>query len=208
MNNVVFLMKKIGMSTVFKESRRVPITLLQLEDCVFFSSKKEDASDMVAVTLMFGKIKTPNKAQLVEAQKLGFDYVGHKRTFFVAEDEVESIKNKLSVSAFTEGQRVDIRGLSVGKGFAGVMKRYNFPGMRASHGVSATHRSGGSTGQCQDPGKVFKGKKMAGRMGYKNVTIQNLHVMNIDVEKKLLIVKGAVPGANNSRVELKMAVKG
>ena len=126
--------------------------------------------------------------------------------FRVAEDNLLSV-GEISSSHFVKGQKVDVVGISIGKGFAGAMKRHNFGGLRASHGVSISHRSHGSTGQCQDPGKVFKGKKMAGHMGAHRTTVQNLEVVSIDEERGLVFVKGAVPGFASSWVQIKDAVK-
>ena len=127
--------------------------------------------------------------------------------FRVASENLIEVGAEISAEHFVEGQKVDVSGTSIGKGFAGAMKRWNFGGLRASHGVSISHRSHGSTGQCQDPGRVFKGKKMAGHMGAARVTTQNLEVVRTDVDRGLIMIKGAVPGAKGGWVTIKDAVK-
>jgi len=142
----------------------------------------------------FAKAKVAPKRKLVE--------------FRVPEDALIEIGAELTADHFVPGQKVDVAGISIGKGFAGAMKRHNFGGLRASHGVSISHRSHGSTGQCQDPGKVFKGKKMAGHMGAARVTTQNIEVVRVDVDRGIVLVKGAVPGSAGGWVELRDAIKG
>lgn len=127
--------------------------------------------------------------------------------FRVSKDNLINIGENLSVNHFVEGQYIDVTGNSIGKGFAGAMKRHNFRGLRASHGVSVSHRSHGSTGQCQDPGRVFKGKKMAGHLGAKKVTVQSLKIAEIDVKKNVLLVKGSVPGHKGSYILVKDSIK-
>jgi large subunit ribosomal protein L3 len=142
---------------------------------------------------VFAKAKTEPKKKVAE--------------FRVSEDALLKVGDKLSVNHYVAGQKVDVVGVSQGKGFAGAMKRHNFGGLRASHGVSISHRSHGSTGQNQDPGRVFKGKKMAGHMGATKVTIQNLKVVQVDTENNLLIIKGSVPGKKNSTIIIKDSIK-
>lgn len=201
--------KKLGMSAMFdSRGNRVPVTLLQLGDCTVFGqkiTKKDgynalqvgafDAPKSVSMSLkgVFKKSNVKAKAKVVE--------------FRVDEDAMVPVGSKVDVRHYVPGQLIDVVGDSQGKGFAGAMKRHNFGGLRASHGVSISHRSHGSTGQCQDPGKVFKGKKMAGHMGDVRVTVQNLEVLAIDEGKDVLVVKGAVPGAKGSYVVVRDAVK-
>jgi len=203
--------KKLGMTRVFTEDgSHVPVTVLQLDDVQVVAQRTTDADGYTALQLGAGKAKakrTPNamrghyaKASVEPKRKLV--------EFRVAEDALIEIGAKITADHFVPGQRVDVAGKSIGKGFAGSMKRWNFGGLRASHGVSISHRAHGSTGQCQDPGKVFKGKKMAGHLGDERVSIQNLEVVRIDVERGLVLVKGAVPGSEGSWVELRDAVKG
>ena len=201
--------KKLGMSAIFdKVGNRVSVTLLQLGGCTVVGQKTKqkdgysalqigafDASKKVSKSLQgsFKKAQVAPKTKIVE--------------FRVEEDAMVDVGSKVSVSHYVPGQLVDVVGSSQGKGFAGVMKRYNFGGLRASHGVSVSHRSHGSTGQCQDPGKVFKGKKMAGHMGDTRITVQNLEIVAVDEKRDLLIVKGAVPGAKGSYIVLKDSIK-
>jgi large subunit ribosomal protein L3 len=202
--------RKMGMTRLFKDDgRHVPVTVLSLEDCQVVSQRTEARDGYVALQLgagtakaknltkpergHFGKAEVEPKAQLVE--------------FRVSEDALIDVGATLSADHFVAGQLVDISGHTQGKGFAGGMKRWNFGGLRASHGVSVSHRSLGSTGQRQDPGKVFKGKKMAGHMGDKQRTQQNLEIVSTDVERGLLFVKGSVPGSKGTWLMVKDAVK-
>jgi large subunit ribosomal protein L3 len=202
--------RKMGMTRLFKDDgRHVPVTVLSLEDCQVVSQRTEARDGYVALQLgagtakaknltkpergHFGKAEVEPKAQLVE--------------FRVSEDALVEVGATLSADHFVAGQLVDISGHTQGKGFAGGMKRWNFGGLRASHGVSVSHRSLGSTGQRQDPGKVFKGKKMAGHMGDKQRTQQNLEIVSTDVERGLLFVKGSVPGSKGTWLMVKDAVK-
>ena len=153
------------------------------------------------------KLKNTAKPQRAVFQKAGIDPKRVLVEFRVGADDMVEIGAKLSAAHFVAGQFVDATAQSIGKGFAGAMKRHNFSGLRATHGVSISHRSHGSTGQCQDPGKVFKGKKMAGHMGAKQVTVQNLEVVKVDAALEVVFVKGAVPGACGSWVQLRDAVK-
>ncbi|WP_428926601.1 50S ribosomal protein L3 [Marinibacterium sp. SX1] len=202
--------KKVGMTRLFLDSgKQVPVTVLQLDNLQVVAQRTSDKDGYTAVQLGAGspKVKRVSKAMRghFAAQK-----VEPKRKlveFRVTADNLIEIGAEISAEHFLEGQKVDVSGTSIGKGFAGAMKRHNFGGLRASHGVSISHRSHGSTGQCQDPGKVFKGKKMAGHMGAARVTTQNLEVVKTDVERGLIMIKGAVPGAKGGWVTIKDAVK-
>jgi large subunit ribosomal protein L3 len=156
-----------------------------------------------------GSRKAKNVAQPLRGQfaKASVEPKAIVREFRVSDDMLLEVGAQISADHFVSGQKVDISGLTQGKGFAGVMKRWNFGGLEASHGVSVSHRSHGSTGQRQDPGRVFKGKKMAGHFGVERVTTQNLEVVRTDAERGLILIKGAVPGADNSWVEVRDAVK-
>lgn len=202
--------KKLGMSRIFEaDGTHTPVTVLSVDGLKVIAVKTAEKNGYTAVQLGTGSIKAKNlskpqkgyfaKANVEPKKKLG--------EFRVSEDCLLSVGQELSVEHFVEGQYVDVCGTSNGKGFAGVMKRHNFAGLEASHGVSISHRSHGSTGQRQDPGKVFKGKKMAGHMGAERVTVQNLKVAAIDAAKGLIMVKGAVPGCENSWVRITDAIK-
>ncbi|ABD46129.1 50S ribosomal protein L3 [Neorickettsia sennetsu] len=205
MSRVGLLLKKVGCTSVYDDRfSLVPITLLQLEENVVLSAEERDGVVIARVSFGTRKLKRPQSACL---KKLGLEKGGRVVEFRVSPRFMPEPLGSLTVEHFRPGQYVDAVGTSIGKGFAGVMKRHNFAGLRASHGVSISHRSGGSTGQCQDPGKVFKGKKMAGHMGNARVTIQNLLVQLVDVENCLIGVRGSVPGCKNSYVLLKDALK-
>jgi len=204
------LAKKLGMTRLFMEDgKQVPVTVLQLDGLQVVTQRTMEKDGYTAVQLGAGtpKVKRVSKAMRghFAAQK-----VEPKRKlveFRVSEDNLISVGEELSAEHYLDGQKVDVSGTSIGKGFAGAMKRHNFGGLRATHGVSISHRSHGSTGQCQDPGKVFKGKKMAGHMGAARVTTQNLQVVRTDVERGLIMIKGAVPGSKGGWVTVKDAVK-
>lgn len=202
--------QKVGMTRLFtEEGNHVPVTVLKVDMCEVVGVRSKEKDGYVAVQLGAGKAKEKHlaKAQRVQFAKAN---VAPKRKiveFRVSDDCIIPVGSELGVNHFVKGQLVDVTGTSVGKGFAGVMKRHNFAGDNATHGVSLTHRSGGSTGQRQDPGKVFKNKKMAGHMGAERVTVQNLPVVALDEEKGLIMVKGAVPGFDGSIVLVKDAAK-
>ena len=202
--------QKIGMSRVFKDDgRNIPVTVLKVDGCQVVGQRTMEKDGYTALRLGFGAIKAknvsrPNKGQFKKAKMEARRKIVE---FRVAEDALVEVGAELSPNHFVEGQFVDVVGSSIGKGFAGAMKRHNFGGLRASHGVSISHRAHGSTGQCQDPGKVFKGKKMAGRMGDERVTVQNLEVVATDTEEGLLFVKGAVPGSKGGFVLISDATK-
>ncbi len=202
--------KKVGMTRLFMEDgRQVPVTVLQLDGLQVVAQRTADQHGYTAVQLGAGSAK----AKRVSAPMRGVfaaAKVEPKRKiaeFRVAPENLIDVGEEITANHYFEGQFVDVSGTSIGKGFAGAMKRHNFAGLRASHGVSISHRSHGSTGQCQDPGKVFKGKKMAGHMGAARVTTQNLQVVKTDADRGLIMVKGAVPGSKGGWVTIKDAVK-
>ena len=203
--------KKVGMTRLFQEDgRHVPVTVLALEDCQVVSHRTADTDGYFAVQLGAGEAKQKNvaKPQREHFAKAGVGLKQRTAEFRVeGEDGLMPVGAQISADHFVAGQKVDITGHTQGKGFAGAMKRWGFGGLRASHGVSISHRSHGSTGQCQDPGRVFKGKKMAGHMGAAKVTTQNLQVVRTDTDRGLIMVKGAVPGSKGGWVTVKDAVK-
>ncbi len=204
------LAQKLGMSFVYlNNGTRVPVTLLRVEESQVVAVKTCDTDGYDAVQVSYGKAKVKNVSKALRGHyaKANVEPAKKLAEFRVSADALLDVGAGLQVTHFVPGQFVDISGTSIGKGFAGAMKRHNFRGLEASHGVSVSHRSHGSTGQCQDPGKVFKGKKMAGHLGDVSVTVQNLQVMEIDSEQGLIIIKGAVPGAKGGYVRVSDAVK-
>ncbi len=202
--------RKVGMTRLFMEDgRQVPVTVLQLDNVQVVAQRTKEKDGYTAVQLGAGSAKAKRVSNAMRGH-FATAKVAPKRKlaeFRVAPENLIEVGAEISAAHFLEGQKVDVSGTSIGKGFAGAMKRHNFGGLRASHGVSISHRSHGSTGQCQEPGKVFKGKKMAGHMGAVRVTTQNLEVVKTDVERGLIMVKGAVPGAKGGWVTIKDAVK-
>lgn len=202
--------KKLGMTRLFNDDgSTVPVTVLHLDQVRVVATRTEEKDGYNAVQLGFGQAKPknvskPNKGHFAKA---GVEAPKKVVEFRVAADAVLEPGVKLSANHFVKGQIVDVTGTSKGKGFAGAMKRWNFAGLEASHGVSISHRSHGSTGNRQDPGKTFKNKKMAGHLGVERVTTQNLEVAGFDLDKGLLMVKGAVPGAKGGYVLVRDAVK-
>lgn len=202
--------QKLGMTRLFDDfGMHVPVTVLKIDDCRVLSVKTKDKDGYSALKLGFGycKDKHANKAQIVEASKKNFKLAEKVKEFRVSDDNLLEVGTMITASHFEKGCFVDIQGVTIGKGFAGGMKRWNFRGMEASHGVLKTHRSSGSTGQRQDPGKTFKGKKMPGHMGCDSVTVQNLQIVDVDNDNNLLFVKGAVPGCKYSFVFVKDSEK-
>ncbi|MBL3570356.1 50S ribosomal protein L3 [Rhodovulum sp. BSW8] len=202
--------KKLGMTRLFMDDgRQVPVTVLQLDGCQVVAQRTVETDGYTAVQLGAGsakakRVSAPMRGHFAKAS------VAPKRKlaeFRVAPENLIGVGEEITADHYFEGQFVDVSGTSIGKGFAGVMKRHNFGGLRASHGVSVSHRSHGSTGQCQDPGRVFKGKKMAGHLGSARVTTQNLQVVKTDADRGLIMIKGAVPGAKGGWVTIKDAVK-
>lgn len=202
--------KKLGMSRIFEaDGTHVPVTVLSVNDLKVVAVKTAQKDGYTAVQLGTGAVKAKNVSKPLKGHFAKAKVEPKKKLaeFRVSEDCLLSVGNELSADHFVPGQYVDVCATSIGKGFAGVMKRHNFAGLEATHGVSVSHRSHGSTGQRQDPGKVFKGKKMAGHMGAERVTVQNLKVVSVDALKGLVMVKGAVPGAENAWVRVTDAVK-
>jgi len=202
--------RKVGMSRVFADNgRHVPVTVLQVDNLQVVAQRTEERDGYSAVQLGWGtaKVKNVSKGQRGHFAKAKVEPKRHIREFRVSDDALVDVGAQLAPSHFVEGQKVDVTGNSIGKGFAGAMKRHGFGGLRASHGVSISHRSHGSTGQCQDPGKVFKGKKMAGHMGAVRVTTQNLEIVSTDDDRGLILVRGAVPGSKGGFVLVRDAVK-
>ena len=202
--------RKLGMTRLFDESgTHVPVTVLSLEGCQVTAQRTKDKDGYVALQLGAGakKPKNTSKAERGHFAKALVEPKRQVAEFRVSEDNLIEPGAELSADHFVPGQKVDVSGVTVGKGFAGAMKRWNFSGMRATHGVSVSHRAHGSTGQRQDPGKVFKNKKMAGHMGSTNVTTLNLTVFRVDVERGLILLKGAVPGAEGGFVKIRDALK-
>jgi len=197
--------QKVGMTRIFlDDGRHLPVTVLKVDNCRVVAQKTPQRDGYAALQVGYGRAKTKNvskalrghyaKAQVEPGSKLA--------EFRVSEDCMVDVGAELGAGHFVPGQFVDVTGTSIGKGFAGAMKRHNFAGLRASHGVSISHRAHGSTGHSQDPGKVFKGKKMAGHMGAARVTEQNLYVVEADDERGLIMVMGAVPGPKGGFVRV------
>ena len=202
--------KKVGMTRLFMEDgKQIPVTVLQLDNLQVVAQRTADKDGYTAVQLGAGsaKAKRTSKAMRGHYSAAKVEPKRKLAEFRVSADNLIGVGEEISAEHFLEGQKVDVSGTSIGKGFAGAMKRWNFGGLRASHGVSISHRSHGSTGQCQDPGKVFKGKKMAGHMGAARVTTQNLEVVKTDADRGLVFIKGAVPGSKGGWVTVKDAVK-
>ncbi len=202
--------QKLGMTRVFAEDGgHIPVTVLKVDDCQVIGTRTEERDGYSALQLGVGKAKVKNVGKAMRGHFAAARVEPKRKVveFRVSSDALVDIGATISVDHFVSGQLVDVVGTSIGKGTAGVMKRHNFSGQRASHGVSLAHRAAGSTGQCQDPGKVFKGKKMAGHMGDARVTVQNLEIVDVDTEKGLILVKGGVPGAKNGFVLVSDAKK-
>ena len=202
--------RKMGMTRLFQEDgRHVPVTVLSLENCQVVSVRTAERDGYVAVQLGAGEAKQKNvaKPQREHFAKAEVSLKAQVAEFRVAEDALIEVGSSLAASHFVAGQLVDITGQTQGKGFAGAMKRWGFGGMRATHGVSISHRAHGSTGNRQDPGKVFKNKKMAGHMGDRQRTQQNLEIVRTDDERGLIFVKGSVPGSKNGWLLVRDAVK-
>jgi large subunit ribosomal protein L3 len=202
--------KKLGMARFFDEAgSHVPVTVLSLEGCQVTAQRTQDKDGYVALQLGCGakKPKNTSKAMRGHFAKAEVEPKHELAEFRVSEDNLIEVGAEFSADHFVPGQKVDVTGTTVGKGFQGAMKRWNFGGMRATHGVSVSHRAHGSTGQRQDPGKTFKGKKMAGHLGQETVTTLNVTVWRVDTERGLILVKGAVPGTEGSYVKIRDAVK-
>ena len=210
MKEIALLGKKIGMTREFyKTGQLVPVTVLKMEKARVINVIDIEKRGYKAVQLGFGKIKN---SKLTKSMKGYFSKKNTEAKRKLKEFRVENLENlkegnEFGLEIFKNTKFVDTKSKTIGKGFAGAMKRHNFGGLRATHGVSISHRSHGSTGQRQDPGKVFKGKKMAGHMGDKLRTMQNIEIIRTDLENELLYLKGSIPGAKNSEVLVKESVK-
>ena len=202
--------QKLGMTRRFDENgTHVPVTVLKLDNVQIVAQRTTDTDGYTALQLGWGaaKVKNVSKPMRGHFAKAKVEPKRKLTEFRVADDALVDVGTELSATHFVPGQFVDVCGTSIGKGFAGAMKRHGFKGLRASHGVSINHRSLGSTGQCQDPGKVFKGKKMAGHMGAVRVTTQNLTIVDTDPERGLILVSGGVPGSKGGFVRITDAIK-
>ncbi|MCP4315372.1 MAG: 50S ribosomal protein L3 [Hyphomicrobiales bacterium] len=202
--------QKVGMTRVYNDAgEHVPVTVLRLQNCQVVAQRTEDKNGYTAVQLGVGlaKAKNTTKAMRGHFAAAKVEPKAKLAEFRVSTDNMLDIGAEITAEHFVSGQLVDVTGTTVGKGFAGAMKRHNFAGLSATHGVSISHRSHGSTGQCQDPGKVFKGKKMAGHMGNTRVTTQNLEIVSTDNDRGLILVKGAVPGSKGSWIIVRDAIK-
>jgi large subunit ribosomal protein L3 len=202
--------QKVGMTRVFTETgEHVPVTVLRLANCQVVAHRTKEKGGYVALQLGSGgrKVKNVSKAERGHFAVAKVEPKRKLAEFRVSEDALIPVGAEITADHFVVGQYVDVTGTSIGKGFAGPMKRWNFAGLRASHGVSISHRSHGSTGGRQDPGKTFKNKKMAGHLGVEQVTTLNLKVVQTDVERGLILVEGAVPGAKGGWITVRDAVK-
>ncbi len=202
--------RKVGMTRLFMEDgKQIPVTVLQLDNLQVVAQRTADKDGYTAVQLGAGTAKVKRVSKPMRGHFAAANVAPKRKIaeFRVAPENLIEVGAEISAEHFVEGQKVDVSGTTIGKGFAGAMKRHNFGGLRATHGVSISHRSHGSTGQCQDPGKVFKGKKMAGHMGAAKVTTQNLEVVRTDADRGLVFIKGAVPGSKGGWVTVKDAVK-
>ena len=202
--------KKIGMTRLFGEDgAHIGVTVLQVEECDVVAVRTDEKDGYSAVQLGVGKRKAKNVTQPMRGHfaKAKVEPKAKVAEFRVAADAALEVGARLGVDHFVAGQFVDVQGVSIGKGFAGAMKRWNFRGLEATHGVSISHRSHGSTGNRQDPGRTFKNKKMAGHMGHRTRTVQNLEVFGVDNDRGLIMVKGGVPGPKGGWVRVSDAVK-
>jgi large subunit ribosomal protein L3 len=202
--------QKIGMTRVYNDAgEHIPVTVLRLDSCQVVAHRTEEKNGYVAVQLGAGvaKVKNTSKAMRGNFAIANVEPKSKLVEFRVSEENLIEVGTELKADHFTAGQLVDVTGTSIGKGFAGAMKRHNFGGLRATHGVSVSHRSHGSTGNNQDPGKVWKGKRMAGHMGSTRITTQNLEVVSTDEGRGLILVKGAVPGSKGAWIVVRDAVK-
>jgi large subunit ribosomal protein L3 len=202
--------QKMGMTRVFAEDgSHVPVTVLKLDNCQVVAVRTKDKDGYAALQLGIGKAKVKNVGKPMRGHFAKAKVEPKRKVveFRVSDDAVVEVGTEITAGHFVAGQFVDVCGITIGKGFAGVMKRWNFAGLEASHGVSISHRSHGSTGGRQDPGRTFKNKKMAGHFGVERVTTQNLKVVATDADRGLILVKGAVPGAEGGYVRVTDAVK-
>ncbi|MGH6924477.1 MAG: 50S ribosomal protein L3, partial [Propylenella sp.] len=202
--------QKLGMTRVYTEAgEHVPVTVLRVDNCQVVAQRTAEKDGYTAVQLGVGTRKVKNTPKALRGHFARAEVEPKRKVaeFRVSPENLIDVGAEITAAHFVPGQYVDVTGTSIGKGFAGVIKRHNFGGLRATHGVSVSHRSHGSTGNNQDPGRVFKGKKMAGHMGDRRVTSQNLKIVSVDEDRGLILVKGAVPGAEGSWVMVRDAVK-
>ena len=202
--------KKVGMTRLFlDDGKQIPVTVLQLDKLQVVAKRTAETDGYWAVQLGAGTAKVKRTSQAMRGHFAAAKVEPKRKIaeFRVDPENLIDVGEEITANHYFEGQFVDVSGTSIGKGFQGAMKRWNFKGLRATHGVSISHRSHGSTGQCQDPGRVFKGKKMAGHMGAARVTTQNLQVVRTDADRGLIMVKGAVPGSKGGWVTIKDAMK-
>jgi len=210
MTEIALIGKKIGMTREFyKTGQSVPVTVVKMEKSRVIQVIEQEKRGYKAVQLGFGKIKNSKLSKAMKGFYTKKNTEAKKKLQEFRVEKTENYKegNEFGIEVFKDIKFVDVKSKTIGKGFAGVMKRHNFSGLRATHGVSVSHRSHGSTGQRQDPGKVFKGKKMAGHMGNKLRTVLNIEIVKSDVENNLLYLKGSIPGSKNAEVLVKKAVK-
>ena len=202
--------QKLGMTRIYNDAgEHVPVTVLRMENCQVVAQRTQEKNGYTAVQLGVGlaKVKNTSKAMRGHFAAATVEPKSKLAEFRVSPDNLLDVGVEITADHFVAGQKVDVTGTSIGKGFQGVMKRHNFGGGRATHGNSVSHRTHGSTGQRQDPGKVFKGKKMAGHMGQTRVTTQNLEVVSTDVDRGLILIRGAVPGSKGAWIYVRDAVK-
>ena len=204
------IVQKVGMTRIYTDDgRHVPVTVLKLDGCQVLAQRTPEKHGYSALQLGAGRAKVKNVTR-AERGHFAVAQVEPKRRvaeFRVSPDNLLDVGSELTADHYIAGQRVDVSGTSIGKGFQGAMKRHGFAGLKATHGVSISHRSHGSTGACQDPGKVWKGKKMAGQLGNKRCTVQNLAIVATDAERGLILIEGAVPGSKGGFVLVRDAVK-
>ncbi|MFH1797024.1 MAG: 50S ribosomal protein L3 [Pseudomonadota bacterium] len=202
--------QKLGMTRIYNDAgEHVPVTVLRMENCQVVAQRTQEKNGYTAVQLGVGlaKVKNTAKAQRGQFAAASVEPKAKVAEFRVSPDNLIEVGSEITADHFVAGQKVDVTGTSIGKGFQGVMKRHNFRGGRATHGNSVSHRTHGSTGQRQDPGKVFKGKKMAGHMGNTRVTTQNVEVVSTDVDRGLILIRGAVPGSKGAWIMVRDAAK-
>lgn len=202
--------QKLGMTRVYNDAgEHIPVTVLRLENCQVVAQRTLEKNGYTAVQLGVGFAKVKNTSQAMRGHfaKASVEPKAKMAEFRVSPDNLLDVGAEITAEHYVPGQKIDVTGTTIGKGFAGVMKRHNFGGHRASHGNSITHRSHGSTGQRQDPGKVFKGKKMAGHMGQTRITTQNIEVVSTDLDRGLILVRGAVPGSKGAWILVRDSVK-
>ncbi|MBN9039107.1 MAG: 50S ribosomal protein L3 [Rhizobiales bacterium] len=202
--------QKLGMTRIYNDAgEHVPVTVLRMEGCQVVAQRTQEKNGYTAVQLGVGLAKVKNTSKALRGHFAGASVEPKAKLaeFRVSPDNMLDVGAEITADHFVVGQKVDVTGTSIGKGFQGVMKRHNFGGGRATHGNSLSHRVHGSTGQRQDPGKVFKGKKMAGHMGQTRVTTQNLEIVSTDADRGLILIRGAVPGSKGSWIYVRDAVK-